>query len=150
AHGCQSTRRLCVNAVHNPLRSEESMSHVRWSGALGTFALLAGLGSNEADAQQIKTVFVIAMENHNWTQPANQFTGTIQQIFQNTNAPSKTSLADGSAYAIINAPLVNISDRLSYATNSRSVLAPPAATTRTSIRPSRTTSGRKPAPTSAC
>jgi hypothetical protein len=22
------------------------------------------------------------MENHNWTQPANQFTGNIQQIYQ--------------------------------------------------------------------
>ncbi len=40
------------------------------------------------------------MENHNWTQPANQFTGSIQQIFQNPSAPFINSLVDGSAYAI--------------------------------------------------
>jgi hypothetical protein len=94
---------------------------------MGTFALLAGLGggSTAANAQQVKTVFVIAMENHNWTQPANRFTGTIQQIFQNTNAPFINSLVDGSAYAIIDGSLVHISEQVSYATNYRSVLATP-------------------------
>ena len=33
---------------------------------------------SSAWAANAKTVFVIAMENHNWTQPANQFTGGIQ------------------------------------------------------------------------
>ena len=51
------------------------MSHARWPAALGTFALLTSVGTTNVNAQQIKTVFVIAMENHNWTQPANQFTG---------------------------------------------------------------------------
>ena len=60
--------------------------------ALVTLALLAGLGNTNANAQQIKTVFVIAMENHNWTQPANQFTGSIQQIFQTPAAPFINSL----------------------------------------------------------
>ncbi|HEV8448211.1 MAG TPA: alkaline phosphatase family protein [Gemmatimonadaceae bacterium] len=101
------------------------MSHVRWSGAIGTFALLASLGSSDAGAQQIKTVFVIAMENHNWTQPANQFTGTIQQIFQNPAAPFINSLVDGSAYAMVNGSLVHISEQVAYATNYRSVLATP-------------------------
>jgi hypothetical protein len=41
-------------------------------------ALFAAAGNFPAHAQEIKTVFVIAMENHNWTQPANQFTGGIQ------------------------------------------------------------------------
>ena len=50
----------------------------------------------------IKTVFVIAMENHNWTQPANQFSGPIQQIFQNPNAPFINSLVNGTAVAMIN------------------------------------------------
>jgi hypothetical protein len=98
------------------------MSHVRWSGALGTFALVAGL-STRTDAQQIKTVFVIAMENHNWTQPANQFTGGIQQIFQNPNAPFINSLVDGSAWAIINEEPVHISEQVAYATNYHNVLA---------------------------
>jgi len=101
------------------------MSHVRWSGALGTFALLAGLGSAGADAQQIKTVFVIAMENHNWTQPANKFTGPIQQVFQNTSAPFINALVDGSAFAIIDGALVHVSEQVAWATNYHHVLATP-------------------------
>jgi hypothetical protein len=50
-------------------------------------ALFAAAGNFPAHAQEIKTVFVVAMENHNWTQPANQFTGGIQQVYQNPNAP---------------------------------------------------------------
>lgn len=68
------------------------MSHVRRLGMLGLFALLATLGTVNANAEEIKKVFVIAMENHNWTQPANQFTGRIQQIFQNPAAPIINSL----------------------------------------------------------
>ncbi len=33
-------------------------------------SLPAALGGTSAKAQEVKTVFVIAMENHNWTQPA--------------------------------------------------------------------------------
>jgi len=99
------------------------MSHVRWCGAFSTFALLASSGNTNANAQQIKTVFVIAMENHNWTQPANQFTGPIQQVFQNTSAPFINSLVDGSAYAIINGSLVHISEQVAYATNYYNVVA---------------------------
>ncbi len=99
------------------------MSHCRWAGALGVSALLTSLGTTSAHAQQIKTVFVIAMENHNWTQPANQFTGGIQQIFRNPNAPFINSLVDGTAYAMINGQRVRISEQVSYATNYRSVLA---------------------------
>ena len=126
------------------------MSHGKWFSALGTCALLTSVSNTNASAQQIKTVFVIAMENHNWTQPANQFTGPIQQIFQNPNAPFINSLVDGSAYAIINGSLVHISEQVAYATNYHNVLATPAATIRTSIRPSPTTSGPKRAPISAC
>jgi len=32
-------------------------------------------------ASDVKRVFVIAMENHNWEQPDNKFTGGIQQIY---------------------------------------------------------------------
>ena len=101
------------------------MSHGKWFSALGTCALLASVSNTNASAQQIKTVFVIAMENHNWTQPANQFTGTIQQIFQNPSAPFINSLVDGSAYAIINGSLVHISEQVAYATNYHNVLATP-------------------------
>ena len=101
------------------------MSYASRSGALGALALLAGLGNRAANAQQIKTVFVIAMENHNWTQPANPFTGGIQQVFQNPAAPFINSLVAGTAFAIIDGSLVRISDQVAYATNYRSVLATP-------------------------
>jgi len=77
------------------------MSHVRCVRILRVAALVV-LGSLTASAQQIKTVFVIAMENHNWTQPANQFTGGIQQIYQNPNAPFINSLVNGNAFAVVN------------------------------------------------
>src|SRR3954468_6653114 len=101
------------------------MSHVRWCGGVGALAFLASLGSTDANAQQIKTVFVIAMENHNWTQPANQFTGPIQQIFQNPAAPFINGLSGGSAYAVIDGSLFRLSEHVAYATNYRSVLATP-------------------------
>jgi hypothetical protein len=75
------------------------------------------------DGRSIKTVFVIAMENHNWTQPANQFSGPIQQIFQNPNAPFINSLVNGTAVAMVNGRQINISRQVAYATNYRNVLA---------------------------
>jgi len=52
----------------------------------------------------VKTVFVIAMENHNWTQPSTQT--SPQQIFQNTAAPFINSLVDGTS---------GISDQVAFA-----------------------------------
>src|SRR5215510_213941 len=66
------------------------------------------------DGRSVKTVFVIAMENHNWTQPANQFTGPIQQIFQNPNAPFINSLVNGTNVA---------SRQVAFAANYHNVLA---------------------------
>src|SRR5215471_11018797 len=94
------------------------------SRLLGTCALFAAC-SISAHAQEVKTVFVIAMENHNWTQPANQFTGGIQQIFQNASAPFINSLVAGTAFGIINGSFVRISDQVAWATNYRHVLATP-------------------------
>jgi hypothetical protein len=103
------------------------MSHVRRFGMLVAFALLTTFSHMNAGAEDgkdaIKTVFVIAMENHNWTQPANQFTGGIQQIFQNPAAPFINSLVNGTATAVINGRQVNISQQTAYATNYRNVLA---------------------------
>jgi phosphatidylinositol-3-phosphatase len=101
------------------------MSHVRRLGMLGVVALLAVLGNLNAGAEEIKTVFVIAMENHNWTQPANQFTGGIQQVFQNPAAPFLNSLVNGTAFAVVNGQVVHISEQTAYATNYHSVLATP-------------------------
>jgi phosphatidylinositol-3-phosphatase len=104
---------------------EASMSHVRRFG-LCVFVLLLVSGRISAGAEEIKTVFVIAMENHNWTQPANQFTGGIQQVFQNPNAPFINSLVNGTAFAVVNGRVVRISEQVAYAANYHSVLATPS------------------------
>ncbi|MGC1672175.1 MAG: hypothetical protein WA739_07935, partial [Candidatus Acidiferrales bacterium] len=81
----------------------------RYLRAFGVVALLALLGGWSASAQnnnndwndnpyQIKHVFVIAEENHNWTQPTT-IPGGINPIFQNPNAPFINSLVDGTALA---------------------------------------------------
>lgn len=73
----------------------------------------------------VRHVFVIALENHNWTQP-NANTGQtsgIQQFYQNPNAPFINSLVDGSAKAYINGRLVDISKQVAYATEYHNVLA---------------------------
>src|ERR1700723_2559878 len=110
-----------------PTLLEVFMLHARHLGALGLLALLTLSTQGEAraddDSRSIKTVFVIAMENHNWTQPANQFSGPIQQIFQNPNAPFINSLVNGTAVAKINGIEVNISRQVAYAMNYRNVLA---------------------------
>lgn len=102
------------------------MSNARFARTLAVLALVSGLGGLSANAQEIKKVFVIAMENHNWTQPANQFTGSIQQVYQNPNAPFINSLVNGTAVAVINGEVVNISQQLAYATAYHNVLATPS------------------------
>ena len=98
------------------------MSQVRRGTALGVLALFA-LCSLNASADHLKKVLVIAMENHNWTQPSNQFSGPIQQIFQNPNAPFINSLVNGTAVAMINGQQVNISKQTAYAENYHNALA---------------------------
>jgi len=102
------------------------MIDVKCLRTLGSLALVSALGSVSANAQEIKKVFVIAMENHNWTQLANQFTGNIQQIYQNPNAPFVNELVNGTAYAIINNSAVNLSEQVAYATAYHNVLATPS------------------------
>src|SRR6266576_3460960 len=102
------------------------MTNVRRFATLGLFALFIVLGRLNAGAEEIKTVFVIAMENHNWTQPANQFTGGIQQIYQNPNAPFINSLVNGTAYVILDGKAVNLSDQTAYAAAYHNVLATPS------------------------
>jgi len=82
--------------------------------ALGSLPAHADDGGRDRDdgrATRIKKVFVIAMENHNWTQPA---TATNpQQIFLNPAAPYLNSLVNGTS---------GISDQVSYATNYQSAM----------------------------
>src|SRR5215475_10477032 len=100
--------------------------HVRCLRMLGVFVLLFTFASLNANAEQIKKVFVIAMENHNWTQPANQFTGNNQQVFQHPNAPFINSLVNGTAFAVVHGQVVHISEQVSYASNYHQVLATPS------------------------
>jgi hypothetical protein len=101
------------------------MFQFRRHRTLGAFALFSALSSFSARAENVKTVFVIAMENHNWTQPA-QIAGKIQQVYQNPNAPFINSLVNGTAAAIINGRAVNISEQTAYATAYHNVLATPS------------------------
>ncbi len=98
------------------------MYSIRLTRLFGMFALIAACNFN-AHAQEVKTVFVIAMENHNWTQPANQFNGGIQQIFQNPNAPFINSLVDGTAFAEIGGRTQHLSEQVAYASAYHNVLA---------------------------
>jgi len=74
----------------------ENVDNRTRKSALTRAALIAAGGlfttavAGTADAGQIKTVFVIAMENHNWTQPASQT--SPGQIFGNVAAPYVNSL----------------------------------------------------------
>jgi hypothetical protein len=82
-----------------------------------------------AAADPIKTVFVISMENENFIQPANPFTASNEQIFNNPNAPFINSLIDGTATAVsVGGTPTNISAQTAYAANYHNVLSDPAGT----------------------
>ena len=104
--------------------------------AVTVSALLASasLFSPHVFADSIQTVFVITMENHNWTQPA-QVPGGIQQIYGNPNAPFVNGLVNGAASAVINGVNTNISSQTAYASNYHNVLATPSGNN-PSIHPS--------------
>lgn len=86
----------------------------RLIGSACALASALAVTGSRVKATDVRSVFVIAMENHNWTQPANQFTGGIQQVYQNPAAPYLNSLVDGTS---------DISDQVSYATAYHNVLA---------------------------
>lgn len=73
------------------------MFHAKLDRAMYAMALagVVGCGISPAHADVVKKVFVIAMENHNWTQPST--TTSPQQIFQNTAAPFINSLVNGNS-----------------------------------------------------
>ena len=71
---------------------ELALAAALFAGALGTSSAQAQPTNALAlqTLQQIKTVFVIALENHDWTQP--NPTGSPQQILGNPAAPYVNSL----------------------------------------------------------
>src|SRR5215467_5735569 len=80
---------------------------VAWSGSTA-HADRGGDDNGQGAAKRPRKVIVIAMENHNWTQPGGPGTGSPQQIFLNPAAPFINSLVNGTS---------GISDQVSYATN---------------------------------
>ena len=93
---------------------------------------MAALSSWSASAQEnwpegseIKHVFVIALENHNWTQPPT-VPGGIAPIYQNPNAPFINSLVNGTALAFVGGHVENISKNVAYAAAYHNVLATPS------------------------
>ncbi|HTM15473.1 MAG TPA: alkaline phosphatase family protein [Terracidiphilus sp.] len=125
------TKSRLLLAIPQPLRNY--MLNIARLCPLAGLAIAAALASASAlaqnddnqgdrDSRQIKHVFVIAMENHNWTQPA-QLPGKIQQIYQNPANPFINSLVNGTAVAWINGKPVNISQHTAYAMSYHNVLA---------------------------
>lgn len=102
--------------------------HLRILGVCAVVAALCGWSTRAQDDgdregnREVKHVFVIAMENHNWVQPTS-VPGGVEQIFQNANAPFINSLVDGTVVAFVNGHLVNISEQVSYATAYHNALA---------------------------
>src|SRR4029077_10755978 len=94
--------------------SQQKQQVVACSVAVATALALGGLTAHadrhadrdERDGNRPKKVFVIAMENHNWTQP--NPASNPQQIFMNPAAPFINSLVNGTS---------GISSQVSYATN---------------------------------
>jgi phosphatidylinositol-3-phosphatase len=78
-------------------RFQRTVCALALAGAVGcgSFAVRAEDRDRDDNDHQIKTVFVIAMENHNWTQPGSQT--SPQQIFQNPAAPFINSLVNGTS-----------------------------------------------------
>jgi hypothetical protein len=83
------------------------MSHMKRRLSVCVLALGAGLvargyathardrDDRDSDDHRVRKVFVIAMENHNWTQPSPG--SSPQQIFQNVAAPFINSLVNGTS-----------------------------------------------------
>lgn len=105
-----------------PVHNLRALAGLALFSALAAPLVHAADGDHDDDDRAIKHVFVIALENHNWTQPT-QVAGQIQPIYQNPNAPFINSLVNGTATAYINGHLVNISKQVSYATEYHNVLA---------------------------
>jgi phosphatidylinositol-3-phosphatase len=105
------------------------MRFVRLGAGLALGVCLAAAAASAQDGpREVKHVFVIALENHNWTQPNNNTGATsgIQQIYQNPNAPFINSLVNGTATAYIDGQVVNISRHVAYAAAYHNVLATPS------------------------
>ena len=105
-----------------------------WLRAFASAVLSLAVCCGAANADPINTVFVIAMENHNWTQPTSD-TSAPHQIFNNTNAPFINSIVNsGFNGGALNPQVtlfgtagpISINSQVSYATAYHNVLATPS------------------------
>ena len=127
------------------------MSKFRRVRVFGLLALFIASASLSARAEEIKTVFVIAMENHNWTQPANQFTGSIQQILSEPGRAVHQQSRRWHGGRVRQRLTSSTSASRSPTPRTTTASSPPRTETiLIFILPSRTTSGRKRAPISVC
>ncbi|MGD0628459.1 MAG: alkaline phosphatase family protein [Terracidiphilus sp.] len=104
------------------------MSTIPLRRSLAALALATALstwGASAQDDRDIKHVFVIALENHDWTQPAT-VPGGIEPIYQDPNAPFINSLVNGTGTLFVNGHVENISKHVAYATAYHNVLATPS------------------------
>jgi hypothetical protein len=86
------------NVRDRGLRKSQTRILIASAASLSIGVLAAGISSSAAIADPVSTVFVIAMENHDFTQPASYT--SIQQIYGNSAAPYLNSLVTpGSANA---------------------------------------------------
>jgi hypothetical protein len=99
--------------------------------AAGCVLASQAIFTGAASADPINTVFMIAMENHNWIQPTSD-TSAPHQIFNNTNAPFINSIVNPSFNGGALNPQVtlygaaapmSINTQVSYATAYHNVLA---------------------------
>ena len=93
-------------------------------GCLAAAVAVSTAAADDSNNGKIKTVFVIALENNNWTQADGAVTGNGQlQIFNNPAAPFLNSLANGTdAPVSINGRQLKISRQFAYATNYHNAL----------------------------
>ncbi len=117
------------------------------SGFLGGAVVAMAAAATPIHAAAIGDVFVIAMENHNWTQPNGNVGGltSIQQIFNNPNAPFINSIVNPNFNGGALTPTatlagtstpIQISTQTAYANNYLNVLFHPVGGSGPSIHPS--------------
>src|SRR5690349_5913267 len=108
-----SQKRAAIGRRNLTIHRKEASMKMK-TQLLAAVIALAGAAQAQADTQfgdgrgdgdrHERKVFVVAMENHNWTQPGTQ--ASPQQIFQNPAAPFINSLVNGTP---------GISDQVAFA-----------------------------------
>jgi len=101
---------------------------------LGALIVATLMASSYAQADEVQKVFMISMENTNWSQTANQFTGNQQQILNNPAAPFLNTLVNGTLSTMVNG--ATITSQTAYATAYHNVLSTPTGVGAPSIHPS--------------